>query len=56
MLVKEELLAGDAVPFLFFDRTGFSPRLREIAAQRSGVRLITTDALAEPLGSSPTAC
>lgn len=55
MLVKEELLAGDAVPFLFFDRTGFSPRLREIAAQRSGVRLITTDALAEPLGSSPTA-
>lgn len=51
MLRKEELLAGDGVPFLFFDRTGFSPRLREIAAQRADVRLITTGTMAEPFGS-----
>jgi AAA+ ATPase superfamily predicted ATPase len=29
-------------PMYFFDRTGFSPRLRQIAAERSGVHLVAT--------------
>jgi AAA+ ATPase superfamily predicted ATPase len=42
MLAKDDLLATPVVPLLFFDRTGFSPRLREIAAERTNVQLIST--------------
>jgi hypothetical protein len=32
----------DLPPLYFFDRTGFSERLHEIARERCGVHLITT--------------
>jgi hypothetical protein len=44
-LVREELDAHRARLF-FFDRTGFSPRLRELAAQREDVRLVLAGDLA----------
>lgn len=40
------LLGADAPQLLFFDRTGFAPRLHEIAASRPEVRLVTTADLA----------
>ena len=45
MLNEESLLAGPAVPLLFFDRTGFSERLHDINAERDDVRLIMTSEL-----------
>jgi hypothetical protein len=45
MLSEERLLAGPAVPLLFFDRTGFSERLHEINAERDDVRLVATSEL-----------
>ena len=45
MLRKDGLLASETVPLLFFDRTGFSERLREVAAERDDVHLITTSQL-----------
>ncbi len=37
-----QMLDIDLPPLYFFDRTGFSERLHEIARERSGVHLITT--------------
>ncbi len=37
-----QMLGIDLPPLYFFDRTGFSERLHEIARERSGVHLITT--------------
>lgn len=45
MLRKDGLLASETVPLYFFDRTGFSDRLREVAAERDDVHLITTSQL-----------
>jgi AAA+ ATPase superfamily predicted ATPase len=44
-IVREELGAPRARLF-FFDRTGFSPRLRELAAEREDVRLVPAEELA----------
>ena len=44
-IVREELRAPDA-PLYFFDRVAFSPRLRELAAEREDVHLV----LASDLG------
>ena len=37
--IREELEASDAALY-FFDRTGFSPRLQELAAERDDIRLV----------------
>lgn len=50
-LDKLETVAGilgvDVPPLYFFDRTEFSPRLEEIARERSDVRLVTTSDLGD---------
>jgi AAA+ ATPase superfamily predicted ATPase len=43
-VVRDALGAPDA-PLYFFDRTSFSPRLRQIAAERDDVRLLLADEL-----------
>ncbi|MDO8187907.1 ATP-binding protein [Conexibacter sp. JD483] len=42
--------ADTAPPLYFFDRSGFSPRLRELARERDDVRLVTTAELATGSG------
>lgn len=44
-LERQGLLATAGVPLLFFDRTGFSPRLLELQDERTDVRLISTSEL-----------
>jgi hypothetical protein len=41
-----QMLGIDVPPLYFFDRTGFSDRLREIARERPDVHLISTAELA----------
>jgi AAA+ ATPase superfamily predicted ATPase len=45
VLDRDGLLAAPSVPFLFFDRTGFSERLHEVAAERADIQLIMTSDL-----------
>lgn len=47
MLDRERLLASVPVPLLFFDRTGFSPRLRQLSTERPDVRLVAASELDE---------
>jgi AAA+ ATPase superfamily predicted ATPase len=42
MLAKDNRLAAPTVPLLFFDRTGFSPRLRQLSTERDDLRLVST--------------
>lgn len=46
ILGEEGLLAEGGVRLTFFDRTAFSPRLRQVVAERSDVRLVMVDDLA----------
>lgn len=47
MLDRERLLASVPVPLLFFDRTGVSPRLRQLSTERPDVRLVAASELDE---------
>lgn len=52
LLARDDLLARPTVPLLFFDRTGFSDRLREIERERDDVRLVLTSDL-DPARAQP---
>ena len=45
MLERDNLVADSGITYLFFDKTGFSDRLRELEEERDDVRLIMTSEL-----------